>query len=291
MRPFEYLKPKTLEEACAMLSEHKEEAKILAGGQNLVLLLRQRLISPQYVIDIKDISGLDYVDESSDGVRIGALTTHRTIETSRLINKKYPILAEMERVVGSVQVRNWGTIGGNLAHADPSSDPVPALIALGARVKAVSVRGEREMGLEEFCLDYFQTALEADEILKEISVPRLASNSGGVYIKESVREGDFGIVTVAVLVTMNGNQTVKEARIVLGAQSRKAIRAKKAESMVIGKKVGDELKEAGIAASKEADPVTDINGSEEYKRELTRVLVRDSVAEAIKRAHNGLKEA
>lgn len=273
MRPFEYLKPKNLKEACAMFSKHKDEAKILAGGQNLMLLLRQRLVAPQYIINIKGLPGLEYINRAPDGIRIGALTTHRAIETSPLIKKTYPILAEMEKVVGSVQVRNWGTIGGNLAHADPSADPIPVLIALGAKVKAVSVRGEREIALEEFCVDYFQTALEADEILVEISVPKPAPKSGGVYIKESVREGDFGIATVATVVTLGENQKVKEARIVLGSQSRKPVRAKKAEKVVIGKKAGDDLEEAGVVAAREADPATDINGSEEYKRELTRVVI------------------
>ena len=171
MRDFEYLPTKTIQEACSLISQYKEEGKVLAGGQSLITLLRQKLISPSYLIDIKGVSELDYLTfDEKKGLRMGALTTHRAIEKSPLIQSKYPVLSEMEKSVASVQTRNWGTIGGNLCGADPIGDPAPSLIALNAKIKIVSSRGEKTIPLEEFFTDYFTTILEPDEILTEIQV-------------------------------------------------------------------------------------------------------------------------
>lgn len=286
MRPFEYLQPENLEEACSLLSRYRGEAKLLAGGHSLLILLKHRLVSPRYIIDLKNLRALEYISNGQGSIRIGALTTHRAIELSPLIKAKLPILAEMEKKVGSVQVRNWGTIGGSLCHADPAGDPEPALIALRAKVKVVSVRGEREIDLEEFFTDYLTTVLESDEILKEIEVPNPAPYTAGVYRKESIRPGDFGIATVAAVVTLDeGQDVVKEARIVLGAVGATPIRAKKAEESIVGSKLESKLAdEAGRIAAAEAQPTTDVNGSVEYKREIVKVLTRQVLSQAMKRA-------
>ena len=181
MRPFEFLIPKSLAEACSLLSEYKEEAKIISGGQSLIPQLRLRVLAPKFVIDIKNLLELDYIRENNDSLKIGSVTSHRTIETSPLVRQRFPVLVEMERRVADVQIRNWGTLGGNLAHADPAGDPAPPLIALGAKVKAVSVRGEREIPLGELFIDFLTTVLEPDEILTEIAVPYLHNLHDTLY--------------------------------------------------------------------------------------------------------------
>ena len=285
MQDFEYLAAKTVEEACSLLSQYKEEANIIAGGQSLLTLLRQKLISPSYLIDIKGISDLDYIKfDGKDGLRIGALTTHRAIELSPLIKERFSVLAEMEKVVASVQTRNWGTIGGNLCHADPIGDPAPPLIALNARVNIASLRGERIIPLEEFFKDYFTTVLEADEILTEIQIPNPPPHSGVAYIKFSTIEAGIKIAAVSALITLDG-KTCKDARIVLSAVAPVPMRAKEAAKLLVGKSIDDNLiEQAAEMASKEARPTSDVHASEEYRRELAKVLVRRVTKQALERA-------
>ena len=284
MKPFKFLEPKTLKEACSMLSQYKEEARLIAGGQSLVPMLKHRLIDPKYIIDLKGIADLSYIKEDKDGLRIGALTSQRDVETSAIVKKRFLVLAEAEHSVGAVQIRNWGTIGGSLAEADPSGDPAPALIALGGRIKATSTRGQREIALEDFFIDYLENALEADEILSEIILPYPAAKSGGSYVKEVVRVGDTGIASVAVVVTLNGQDKVKEARIVLGAQASTPIRAKGAEKAAVGKGAGDDMEDVGEAVAREANPAPDVLGSVEYKTGLSKVITKRALETAINRA-------
>ena len=284
MIPFEFLEPKTLEEACSLLSKHREEAKLIAGGQSLVPILQQRLASPKYLINIKGLPGLDYIKEDADSLKIGALATQRAIETSDIINRRFPVLAEAACTVGSVEIRNWGTVGGALAHADPAADLAPVLMALGAKVKATSTRGEREILLDNLFVDYLQNALEADEILSEVTVPYSAPKSAGVYAKELPAGGALGISSMAVVVTLDGKEEVKEARIVLGCQATVPIRAVQAEKVAMGKKAGDSTKEVEEAIAKEARTASDAVASAEYKVELARVMIRHALPEAINRA-------
>lgn len=284
MKPVEFLEPETLEKTCSLLAKHKEEAKLIASGQSLIPMMQQRLFTPKYLISIRNLSGLDYIKEDSDTLRIGALTTQRTVETSEVVRRRFPILAEAVHAIGTVQIRNWGTIGGSLAEADPTGDPSPALLALGARVKALSVRGEREVPLDEFFVDYIQTSLELDEVLTEIIVPYLPPNTGGTYIKDVVRAGDTGIVTVAALATLDGKQTVKEARIVLGCQAATPVRALRAEKAAVGKSAMDDLEDVAEAASQDADPAPDVLGSVEYKTYLAGLRTKQALRTAIDRA-------
>ncbi len=284
MGPFEYLKPTSLKEACSLLSEHKGEAKLIAGGQSLVPLLRSRLIEPRYIVDIKGIPGLEYIRVEPDGIRIGALTTHRDVEASSLVGERFPVLVDMERVLGTTQIRNWGTIGGDLCHADPAGDPAPALIALRAKVKAMSIRGQREMSLEQFFIDYFETVLEPDEILTEIQIPNPQPHTGTVYLKESVRLGDYPIISVAADVTLNHDK-VKDTRIVLGAVGNSPIRAEGGEKALIGKEVTRAiLEELSDAIAEDIYPASDIGGSAEYKRHLARVITKKVVSQAVQMA-------
>lgn len=283
---FKLLEPKTLSEASSLLAEYKDKAKIIAGGHSLLPVLKHRTITPDYLINIKDLPDLEYINYGNNGLRIGALTTHRAIELSALIKEKYPMLAELERFLGCVQTRNWGTIGGNLCDATPANDPPPALIALGARVKAVNVKGEREIPLDEFYVGYRKTALKPDEILVEIGVPKLPPHTGQVYHKERVRIADSPIASAAAVVSLDeGLEIVAAARIVLQAVGPTPIRAKDAEKAIVGKKVQDRLiDEVAAAATKEARPISDIYGTAEYKKEMIKLVTRQVVTQAIERA-------
>ena len=283
---FELLEPRDLSEVFSLLAEHREKAKLIAGGQGLLPLLKHRLIIPPYLINIKGLPGLEYINNGADNLRIGALATHRAIETSALVNERYPMLVELEQRLGCVQTRNWGTLVGNLCQASPTGDPAPALIALGAKVKAASVRGERWIPLDEFFVDYLRTALEPDEMVLEIQVPRLSPYTGGAYHKEAVRMTDSPIASVGAVVSLNeGLRVVSDARIVLQAVGLIPIRAREAEKVIIGERVQDNLlEEMARTAAKEACPISDIYGSAEYKREMVKVIAKQVVSQAIKRA-------
>lgn len=287
IKDFEYFAPKTVEEALDLLSRYKDDCKIIAGGQSMLILMKQGLVAPKYLVDVKGVSALDYINFDKDGgLRIGSLTTHRAIETSAAIRNGFSVLAEMEQNVASVETRNWGTIGGNLCHADPAGDPAPVLIALRAKLKIVGSNGERAMPVEDFFKDYFETDLQAGEMLAEIQVPNPAPGTGTAYRKFSLLEGDYAVVSAAVSITLDSKgDTCSDARIALGAAAPVPMRAGRAEKVLVGKKITDNLlQEAGKAASEEARPVADMHATEEYRREVIEVLVRRVGGEAWKRA-------
>jgi carbon-monoxide dehydrogenase medium subunit len=287
IRDFEYFSPQTLKEALTLLDEYGEECKVIAGGQSLLILMRQGLVMPGYLIDIKGISELNYIQsDAKEGLKIGALATHRAIEKSPAMKNGFSVLAEMEHRLASIQTRNWGTIGGNICHGEPAGDPAPVLIALNATVSTASLKGERNMALEDFCLDYFETALEPGELLTEIQVPAVPPHTGTAYTKFNIIESDMATVGVAVSVTLDsGHNVCQDIRIVLGACAPIPMRAKQAEEALRGEKVTDDLfKEAGQIASQEAEPISDISASEEYRRELVKVLVKQVGKEAWARA-------
>jgi CO/xanthine dehydrogenase FAD-binding subunit len=287
MKNFEYFSPQNVKEAYTSLSQYPEEAKIIAGGQSLLILLKQRLISPSYLIDIKGISDLDYIRyDEKDGLRIGALTTHRTIEMSPVVREKFFILAEMERRLASIQIRNWGTLGGNLCHGDPASDLAPPLIALDAETKLTGPAGERVVKMEEFFKDYYETVLRFDEILAEIHVP-VVPQGGGIYVKTSIRETDMALAGVATFIVMDpkNHKMCKDIRIVMGSVGPTPIRAIRGEEALRGQKIDDRLIEkAAQIASEDSEPISDIHASEEYKKEMVKVLVKQTVQEAMARA-------
>jgi carbon-monoxide dehydrogenase medium subunit len=286
MNTFKYVPANTVNEACDLLSQYGEEAKLLGGGQSLVTLMKQDFVSPLYLIDIKGISDLDYIQyDKTDGLRIGALTTHRTLETSNIVQEKFSILAQMEHTLASVPVRNWGTVGGNLAHADPASDLAPTLLSLGAEVILTGPHGERVVSLDDFFIDYFETALQSDELLTEIHVSN-SSRGGGFYYKFAQRATDLAVVSVAVnLIRDPDNRDLcKDIRIVMGSVGPTPLRSKRAEDLFKGQPLTDTLtEEAARVSAEDAQPTSDINGSEEYKREIVHVLVRRTINEAAAR--------
>jgi carbon-monoxide dehydrogenase medium subunit len=283
---FEYFAPKTVEEAVSLLSQYKD-AKIIAGGQSLLVVLKQRLVTPEYLIDIKGISTLDYINyDKSNGLRIGALTLHRDIEKSPVIHEHFRVLSEMEGNLATIQTRNWGTIGGNICHGDPAGDPAAVFIALKAKLKLASPRGERIIDMEEFSTDYLEVTLESDEILTEIQVPTPPPHTGTGYEKLMVMKGDMGIVGAAVSITLSGKDNLcEDARIALSNCSSVPLRAKEAEKALIGKTLNEDLlAKAGELASNEADPPPDVHGSAEYRREMVKVFVRRVAQIALEQA-------
>jgi aerobic carbon-monoxide dehydrogenase medium subunit len=285
IQDFTYLKPGNVKEALAMLADH-DDCKIVCGGQSLLIPMRQGLLVVENLIDIKGLNELSYIKyDAKEGLKLGATTTHRMIEKSDVIKKHYPVLAEMEERLASTQTRNWGTIGGNLAHGDAAGDPAPVLTTLGAQVKVASAKGERIIPLETFYTDIFETAMEHEEMIIEIQVPPMPAKTGAAYTKFNLLKNDMGVVGVAASMTADTNGTCKDARIVLGNAGVTPIRAKSAEKVLVGKKITDALfAEAGEAAAAEADPVSDIHASEEFRRHLVKVLTKRMAKKAWEQA-------
>jgi carbon-monoxide dehydrogenase medium subunit len=283
IKDFVYLKPTTREEALALLLQYKDECKVVAGGQSLLILMRQGLVTPKYLIDIKGLRELNYTKlDPKEGLKIGATTTHRAIEKSLVVKEKFSILAEMERKLASIQTRNWGTIGGNLCHGEPAGDPAPVLIALKGNLTLANSTRERRMAVEDFSLDYFETALTKDELLLEIQVPFPTARTATVFDKFTMIKNDMAIVSVAASVTLSDDGAVcKDVRVVLGGAASTPRRAARAEEILVGKKLdGALLEEVSQKVSEQAEPVSDIHASEEYRRELVKILTKRMVRKA-----------
>jgi carbon-monoxide dehydrogenase medium subunit len=284
---FEYFAPKTVPEALSLLAKHKGKAKIIAGGQSMLVVMKRGLLTTDYVIDTKGIDALDYIKyDKGEGLRIGALTIHRAIEKSPIIQQHFSVLSEMEHNLATVQTRNWGTIGGNLCHGDPAGDPAPVFIVLKAKLKLASSKGERIIEMEDFSKDYLEVALRPDEMLIEIQVPIPPPHTGTASEKLMVMKGDMGVVGAAASINLNPKDGVcQDARIALSNCASIPLRAKKAEKKLIGKVLNDSLLiEAGEVASTEVSPPVDVHGSTEYRQEMVGVFVRRAAAKALEKA-------
>lgn len=280
---FNYLAPTTLDEALSLLSEYKGRAKVIAGGTDLVPKLKRREIrAPEYVIDLKGIPRLDKINYDASGLSFGALVTIGMVETSAKIRQKFAILAQAAQSMASPQVRNRGTIAGNICNAVPSADSAPPLLTLGARLKIVSGKGERTVNIEDFFTGPGQTALDEDEILREIQIADMPPNGKGVYLKLTPRRAmDLAIVGVAAVVVLEDSVS-KDIRIALGAVAPTPIRAKKAEAILKGQRFDEALIEkAAKTAAAEARPIDDHRASAEYRRDMVEVLVKRTIKQAI----------
>jgi aerobic carbon-monoxide dehydrogenase medium subunit len=288
VRNFDYLEPATVAEACALLKQHRGEAKVFAGGSHLTILMKQGLYNPKALVNIKKISeikGIKY--DAEEGLSIGALVTHREIETSALVREKFPVLCDAEREVANIRVRNMGTVGGNLASGEPLTDLSQIFIALDGEAKITGPDGHRAIPIEELFLDFYTTSLAEDEILTQVLVPPLPPRSGVEYIRfSSSSVVDKPSAGVAVRLTLeNSGETIQTARIVLGCVGATPARARKAEALITGKQLTPQLaEEAGSAASQECSPTSDLRGSEPYKRAIVRTLVKRAAAKAYERA-------
>ncbi|MFH1335444.1 MAG: xanthine dehydrogenase family protein subunit M [Candidatus Zixiibacteriota bacterium] len=280
---FEYVAPKTVKEACKLLSKHRGRAKVLAGGTDLLVKMKNREQTFQYLVGIKNIADLNYIHYNhAVGLRVGALTCHQSIANSSIIRDQFAILAMAATEIGSPQIRNMGTIGGNLCNALPSADTASPLIALRATVKLVDAKKERTIDLEKFFTGPGQTVLNDDELLTEIQVPSLPPRTGGIYLKLYSRGAvDIATAGVACILTLGKNETCEDARIVLAAVAPTPLRAKLAEEVIKGKKIEDRMiEEAGQAAFDEAKP----RSSPEYKREMVRVLTKQAIMQSLEQA-------
>lgn len=282
---FEYLEPATIEEAVSLLTKYNGRAKVIAGGTDLLVQMRQKVIRPDYVVDIINIPGLDYINyDEEQGLRIGALTTIRSLEKSAELCQRYTVISQASSQLGSVAIRNMGTLGGNLCNAAPSAETAPALIGLSAKARIVGPDGERVVPLEDFFTGPGTTVLRTAELLVEIQVPVLPPRTKGVYLKHAIRGAiDLAIVGVAIITTLEPETKVCEhIKVVLGAVAPTAMRAKKTEELIRGKRIDDTLiNESAESASTEARPISDVRASAWYRTEMVKVLTRRALRETI----------
>jgi len=281
---FEYHRPATLDEALGLLATHGEDAKVLAGGQSLIPMMKLRFASPAHLIDINRISGLDGIGDGDGGLRIGALVRHNALAASDVVSARYPTIATAAPQIADPLVRNLGTIGGSLSHADPSGDLGSVMLALGASVVLKSSAGEREVPIGEFLVDTFQTSIAPNEMLTEIHVPAPGARSGGTYLKLERKVGDYATVAAAVYLELN-NGSIGKAGIALTSVGLTNIKATAAEASLAGATPGDAaFAEAGRLAAEASSPVSDVRGSEAYKRHMVDVYVQRGLASAFANA-------
>ncbi|MFA9471281.1 MAG: xanthine dehydrogenase family protein subunit M [Deltaproteobacteria bacterium] len=284
---FDYHSPRSLDEALSLLQQHAGDAKILAGGQSLIPAMRFRLAMPSILIDINRLDDLRYVEERGDHLAIGAMTLEHSLEDAAVVRSSYPLLHDTAVVIADPLVRNMATVGGNIAHADPANDHPATMLAYNATVVVKGPKGERTIAIDDFFTGLFENAMGEDEILTEIRIPKPGANSGGAYTKFERKVGDYAISAAAVQLRLDG-ETVAAARIGLTNVSAVPMRAKGAEAELVGKSISDAVIEAaGKAAAAECDPSPDLRGGVDYKRDITRVMVKRSIRQAVARAKGG----
>lgn len=280
---FDYATPKSINEAVALLGQNPE-AKILAGGHSLLPMMKFRLATPPLLIDINKVDGLAYIKEEEGWLKIGAMTREAQVDGSALVRQSYPLLADTARVISDPVVRNWATVGGNLAHADPANDHPATMLAYGAEVTATGPKGTREIAIANFFEGPFTTSLAHDEILTEIRIPAHKAGDGGAYLKIERKVGDFATAAVAVQINVDASGNCTSAGIGLTNLGLTPIKATKAEDLLKGSKLdAATIKAAAAAAGEAAEPSADNRGSEDYKRSLVRTLVTRAIAIALQR--------
>lgn len=285
IQDFTYLKPESLKEALSMLSEHGESAHVIAGGQSLLIVMREGMVTTDYLVDIKHLKELDYIKyDPKDGLRIGATTTHRAVEFSEAVQKNYKALHDVEDRLANMQIRNWGTIGGNIAHADPAEDPATVYLAYDAELTLQSSKGSRTIPVDDFLLGFYETAAEHDELVTEIHIPAPEPKTGSAFTKFTLLENDLGVASVTVRVTLDGDKC-KSVAIALGCVGDKTLRAREAEALLVGKSYDEKLfEEAGKVASDNCEPNADIHATAETRKQEVAVLTKRMLKKAWERA-------
>ena len=282
---FDYVRPGDLDETLAILKDREGDAKLLSGGYSLIPLIKLRLAQPALLVDLRDVTGLDGIVETDDYLRIGARATHRQIHEADVVRDNYPLLHDVSATIGDPQVRNWGTIGGSVAHADPASDWPAALIAGNATIVCRSQSGEREIASRDFFLDTFQTAIEPTEVLTEIRVVRRPRASAGAYEKLERKVGDFATVGVAAILWLDHAGHIKRAGIGLTGVAETPFAATDAEAVLVGNPPTDDLfRAAGAAAGAQSRPFGDVRGPVEYKRAMAAEMTLRALRRATERA-------
>lgn len=279
---FEYFAPHSLADAVKFLSEHKDDVKILSGGQSLLPLMKMRLSKPAYIVDIGRIPGLDAINEEGTNLIVGGLVTHVQIEDSQLLKKKCPLLPQTATTIADVQVRNRGTLGGSVAHADPAGDWPAAIIALDAEIRIVGPNGERWVKCDDFFLGLLMSVLEPDEIVTAVKVP-VTGDDKTAYLKAAPRSSGFAVVGVAVRLALGSDAVCNRIAIGVTGVTDKAYRAERVEQMLTGEKLDASLiQKATAEATRNVEVIEDINGSSEYRKHLTEVYVARAIESALR---------
>lgn len=279
MREFKFLQPATVTEASRMLADLGEECRLMAGGTALMLVLRQRMLSPAYIVSADKLATLRGISlDATGGLRLGSLSRHCDIARSPLVQKHFPVLASMAARVANPQVRNQGTLGGNLCYGDPSTDPPGCLMALDAQVVLASARGERVLPIEQFLVDYFTTAIEPDEVMVEVRVPPPTTGMAGLYTRFKRTAAEHRpLASVSLVVRQDGARCL-EARLVVGASVPVPRRLARAEEFLSGKTVtADVAQQAADIVAADIEPISDLRGSDDYRREMVRVSARRTI--------------
>jgi len=285
---FDYIAPRTIQEALRALADNGDDAKLLAGGHSLLPLMKLRLANPKLVIDVRKIPGLNEIRQEKDSLVIGAMATHYQIESSSLLKKSCPLLCETARAIGDVQVRNLGTIGGSLAHADPAADWPAAMLALGAEFKITGTKAERVVQSGDFFLGPMTTALEPTEILTEIYVPVAPRRSGAVYLKLPQQASGFAIVGVAASIRLNAKGVCEEIGLGITGLTDRPFRAREVENSLRGKKLNAKLIESAAAKITDGiDPLEDLHAAADYRAHLARIYTARAIQAAARRARVG----
>lgn len=286
--PFEYFDPRSVEEALALLKGHSEDAKILAGGQSLVPLLNFRLARPRYLIDLNRIPAFSYIREVNGGLVIGAMTRQRVVEKSPLIRERCPLLAEAMPLIGHPQIRNRGTIGGSLAHADPAAELPAVVAALRGELVVRGADRQRLLTPEQFFVSYLTTALEPSELLVEVRLPAWPPRTGWAFLEVSRRHGDFALVGVAAVLTVDEAGVCTHAALALtGVGPTPVLAFRAAQGLVGGEPTAEAFEEAARRVSEALRPDSDLHASAEYRRHVAGVLTRRALARALERAKGG----
>lgn len=282
---FDYAAPATLSEALTLLETHGDDAKILAGGHSLIPMMKLRFAEPEMLIDINNISELSYIKEEDGHLKIGALTREVDLEHSDLIAKKYPIFLDATKLIADPQVRNMGTVGGNIAHGDAANDHPAVMIALNAKVEITGKEGARVVPIDEFFYGFYMTAVQAYEILTAIHIPIPATNTGNAYHKLERKVGDYATAGVATQITIGSDGICTYAGIGLTNVNATPLRASRSEEALMGNKITEELiEQAAQFASEDCNPSTDLRGDENYKRAMVKVITKRMIKKAIERA-------
>ncbi|MFQ5677236.1 MAG: FAD binding domain-containing protein [bacterium] len=281
---FDYVRASSVQDAVALLSEHGPDAKLLAGGHSLIPAMKLRLSAPKTLIDISGISELSAIHVRGDKIEIGAFVTHRTVETSDEVKKACLVLAEAAGKIGDPQVRNHGTIGGSLAHADPAADYPALVLALGVEIDVMGKSGNRTIGADQFFTGLFETALKEDEIITKVSFPVFKKGAGAAYEKFYHPASRFAIVGVAAMVTMDGGKCMA-ARVAVTGAAACAFRASGAENALIGKALDEKsVSDATANVADPADLMSDLSASAEYRAHLCSVLMKRALLRAVEAA-------
>ena len=289
--PFEYHVPDSIEQALDLMSQHADEAKILAGGQSLVSAMNFRVVQPSVVIDLNRVAELSYIHEEGDVIRVGAMARERHLEFDSSIAKCTPLLTEAMPYIAHPQIRNRGTIGGSIVHADPAAELPVLMLALSARLKAKNVSGERWMDAQDFFAGMFTTALAPDEILVEIELPFMPARTGWSFMEVAPRAGDYALMGVAALVTLEKNGKCKKAKLVYLNAGDGPVDAKEAAKILEGEKINDKLIESAsaMASGKEINPFGNVHTSPDFQRHLANVLTKKALKQAMQRAEENLQ--